>query len=164
MRLFVQFAAIFLSATASGAAQLVEVREPTAIAAAFSPAASVRVMNVWATWCVPCVEEMADLRAIGATFGSRVSVVGVSLDDMIPGDRAVSKKNVVAFLDLHRIAFPNVYYIGNSDALGDYLRFDGAIPITIAYDRSGHELWRQQGKLDRQKTIATIRKLLGRTR
>lgn len=164
MRLFAQFAAIFLSATAAGAAQLVEVRAPTAIAASFSPAASVRVMNVWATWCVPCVEEMADLRAIGATFGSRVSVVGVSLDDMIPGDRAVSKKKVVAFLDLHRIAFPNIYYVGNSDALGDYLRFDGAIPITIAYDRSGHELWRQQGRLDRQKTIATIRKLLGRTR
>jgi len=164
MRLFAPFAAIFLSATAAGAAQLIEVREPTAIAAAFSPAASLRVMNVWATWCVPCVEEMADLRVIGATFGSRVSVVGVSLDDMIPGDRAVSKKKVVAFLDRQRIAFPNMYYVGNSDALGDYLRFDGAIPITIAYDRSGHELWRQKGKLDRQKTIATMRKLLGRIR
>src|ERR1700674_1901221 len=163
MRLFALSAAICLSAAVAGAAQLIEVRDPTAIATAFSPAASVRVMNVWATWCVPCVEEMADLRAIGATFGSRVSVVGVSLDDMIPGDRALSKKKVVAFLDLHRIAFPNIYYVGNSDALGDYLRFDGAIPITIAYDRSGHELWRQQGKLDRQKTIATIRKLLGRT-
>ena len=83
---------------------------------------------------------------------------------MIPGERAVSKKKVVAFLDRQRIAFPNIYYVGNGDALGDYLRFDGAIPITIAYDRSGRELWRQQGKLDRQKTIATIRKLLGRTR
>jgi len=164
MRLFAPFAAIFLSASAAGAAQLIEVREPTALAAAFAPAASVRVMNVWATWCVPCVEEMADLRAIGATFGARVSVVGVSLDDMIPGDRVVSKNKVVAFLDRQRIAFPNIYYVGNSDALADFLHFDGAIPITIAYDRGGHELWRKQGKLDRQKTIATIRKLLGRTR
>ena len=164
MRLFAPFAAIFLSASAAGAAQLIEVREPTALAAAFAPAASVRVMNVWATWCVPCVEEMADLGAIGATFGARVSVVGVSLDDMIPGDRAVSKNKVVAFLDRQRIVFPNIYYVGNGDALADYLRFDGAIPITIAYDRRGRELWRKQGKLDRQKAIATIRKLLGRTR
>jgi thiol-disulfide isomerase/thioredoxin len=163
MRLFAPFAAICLSATVAAAAQLIEVRQPTAIAATFSPAASVRVMNVWATWCVPCVEEMSDLRAIGAAFGSRVSVVGVSLDDMIPGDRVASKKKVVAFLDRQHIAFPNIYYVGNGDALGDYLRFDGAIPITIAFDRNGHELWRQQGRLDRQKAIAMIRKLLGRT-
>ena len=163
MRLFALSAAICLSAAIAGAAQLIEVRDPKAIAAAFSSESTVRLMNVWATWCVPCVEEMADLRAIGSTFGSRVSVVGVSLDDMLPGDRAASRKKVVAFLDRQRIAFPNIYYAGNADALGDYLRFDGAIPITIAYDRAGHELWRQQGKLDRQKTIAMIRKLLGRT-
>jgi thiol-disulfide isomerase/thioredoxin len=164
MRLYAPFVAFFLSATAAGAAQVVEVREPARIAAAFSPQASIRVVNVWATWCVPCVEEMADLRAIRSTFGPEVSLIGVSLDDMLPGDRQISKKKVAAFLDRQRIAFPNVYYVGNSDALGEFLRFDGAIPITIAFDRSGRELWRQQGRLDRRKTITTIRKLLGRSR
>jgi len=156
--------AFFLSATVAGAAQVVEVREPAKIAAAFSPQASIRVVNVWATWCVPCVEEMADLRAIRSTFGPEVSVIGVSLDDMLPGDRQISKKKVAAFLDRQRIVFPNVYYVGNSDALGEFLRFDGAIPITIAFDRGGRELWRQQGRLDRRKTITTIRKLLGGSR
>jgi len=164
MRLYAPFVAFFLSATAAGAAQVVEVREPARIAAAFSPQASIRVVNVWATWCVPCVEEMADLRAIRSTFGPEVSVIGVSLDDMLPGDRQISKKKVAAFLDRQRIAFPNVYYVGNSDALGEFLRFDGAIPITIAFDRGGRELWRQQGRLDRKKTITTIRKLLGGSR
>ena len=164
MRLYALFVAFFLSATAAGAAQVVEVREPAKIAAAFSPQASIRVVNVWATWCVPCVEEMADLRAIRSTFGPEVSVIGVSLDDMLPGDRQISKKKVAAFLDRQRIAFPNVYYVGNSDALGEFLRFDGAIPITIAFDRGGRELWRQQGRLDRKKTITAIRKLLGGSR
>lgn len=164
MRLYAPFVAFFLSATAAGAAQVVEVREPAKIAAAFSPQASIRVLNVWATWCVPCVEEMADLRVIRSTFGPEVSLIGVSLDDMLPGDRQVSKRKVTEFLDRQRIAFPNVYYVGNSDALGDFLRFDGAIPITIAFDRGGRELWRQQGRLDRRKTISTIRKLLGRSR
>jgi len=164
MRLSAPFVAFFLSATAAGAAQVVEVREPAKIAAAFSPQASIRVVNVWATWCVPCVEEMADLRAIRSTFGPELSLIGVSLDDMLPGDRQLSKKKVAAFLDGQRIAFPNVYYVGNSDALGEFLRFDGAIPITIAFDRGGRELWRQQGRLDRKKTINTIRKLLGRSR
>jgi thiol-disulfide isomerase/thioredoxin len=164
MRLYALFAAFFLSATAAAAAQVVEVREPAKIATAFSPQASIRVVNVWATWCVPCVEEMADLRAIRSSFGPELSLIGVSLDDMLPGDRQISKKKVAAFLDQQRIAFPNVYYVGNSDALGEFLRFDGAIPITIAFDRGGRELWRQQGRLDRRKTINTIRKLLGRSR
>ena len=164
MRAFALFAAFCLSLTPTQAANLVEVKEPARIADAFSPRSSLRLMNVWATWCVPCVEEMNDLRAIDATFGPEVSIVGVSLDDMIPGDRAATRRKVVAFLDQKKINYSNVYYSGNNDALADALRFSGEIPITIVYDRNGHELWRQQGKLDRQKTIAEIRKLLRRTR
>jgi thiol-disulfide isomerase/thioredoxin len=148
----------------AGAANVVEVKEPSRIAASFSPRAALRVVNVWATWCVPCVEEMADVRAIGEAFGTQVSLVGISLDDMIPGDRAATKRKVAGFLDQKKISYINLYYSGNSDALASALRFSGEIPITIVYDRRGRELWRKQGKLDRQETIGQIRKLLGRNR
>jgi thiol-disulfide isomerase/thioredoxin len=164
MRAFVPFAVFCLSAATAGAASLVEVKDPARIADSFSPKAPVRLVNVWATWCVPCVEEMADLRAISDVFGTQVSLVGVSLDDMIPGDRAEIKRKVTTFLDQKKIAYTNIYYRGQSDALAENLRFGGEIPITILYDRSGRELWRQQGKIDRKKTIAEIRKILGRTR
>lgn len=165
MRAYVPFAAFCLSvAAAAGAANLVELREPAKIADSFSARAPVRVMNVWATWCVPCVEEMNDLRTISITFGTQVSLVGVSLDDMIPGDRAATKRKVINFLDQKQITYTNIYYRGNTDALGDRLRFNGQIPITIVYDRAGREVWRQQGKLDREKAIAQIRKMLGRKR
>jgi thiol-disulfide isomerase/thioredoxin len=165
MRTFALFAAFCLRLAAPAeAANLVEVKEPARIAEAFSPRASLRVMNVWATWCVPCVEEMNDLRTIDATFGPEVSIVGVSLDDMIPGDRAATRRKVIAFLDQKQISYSNIYYSGSNEALADALRFSGEIPITIVYDRNGRELWRQQGKLDRRKTIAEIRKLLRRTR
>lgn len=164
MRAFVPFAAFCLSVVAAtaGAANLVELKEPAKIADAFSPRAPVRVVNVWATWCVPCVEEMSDLRTISNTFGTQVSLVGVSLDDMIPGDRVVTKRKVTDFLDQKRITYTNIYYRGNNDTLGETLRFNGEIPITIVYDRTGREVWRQQGKLDRDKAIAEIRKMLGR--
>ena len=162
MRTFALFAAFCLSGASATAAKLVEIREPARIADAFSPAAPLRVMNVWATWCVPCVEEMSDLRAIGDTFGTKVSIIGVSLDDMIPADRAATMRKVAAFLDQKRISYSNLYYSGKSDALADALRFNGEIPITIIYDRRGRELWRRQGKIDRQKTIAEIKKLLRR--
>src|SRR5438034_7153132 len=163
MRACVPFAAFCLSvAPIAGAANLVELKEPAKIVESFSAKAPVRVLNVWATWCVPCVEEMADLGTISHTFGTQVSLVGVSLDDMIPGDRTATKRKVIDFLDHKRITYTNIYYRGNNDALGDKLRFNGEIPITIVYDRAGREVWRQQGKLDREKAIAQIRKMLGR--
>ena len=164
MRTFALFAAFCLSASTAAAAKLVEVKEPARIAQAFSAKAPLRMINVWATWCVPCVEEIGDIGAISNLFASDVSVIGVSLDDMIPSNRDAMKRKVEAFLDQKKIRYSNIYYSGNSDALADSLRFNGEIPITILYDRNGRELWRQQGKIDRQKTIATIRKLLRRNR
>jgi thiol-disulfide isomerase/thioredoxin len=156
---FARFTVSFLSvavAAAAFAADLRTLHDPAKIAAVFPAAAKVRVVNVWATWCVPCVEEMPDLRAIDDAFGGEVAIVGVSLDDMIPDTKAAT---VASFLDRQKIAYPNVYYTGNADDLGASLDFSGEIPVTIVYDRKGKELWRQQGRLDRDQTIARLREL-----
>lgn len=161
MRRFARFAVTFLSLLTLPvfAANLRPVREPAKIASVFPREAKLRLVNVWAMWCVPCVAEMPDLRKIDETFGAEVAIVGISLDDMIPG---AESKNVVSFLDKQQIKFPNVYYTGNPDALGDYLNFSGEIPITIIYDNKGKELWRHQGRLDRNQTIAQLRVFLRR--
>ncbi len=156
-----RFAASFLSviALSAHAADLRTLKESKQIAAVFPAAAKLRVLNVWATWCVPCVAEMPDLRTIDETFGNEVAITGVSLDDMIPGTK---REKVVAFLDRQKIAFTNIYYTGNPDDLGDTLDFDGEIPITIVYDARGKEVWRHRGRIDREKTIAQLRELLRR--
>jgi thiol-disulfide isomerase/thioredoxin len=166
-----RFAALFLSSLAASlsalltlplfGADLRTVKEPAKIASVFPAGARLRVVNVWATWCAPCVAEMPDLRTIDQTFGSEVALVGVSLDDMIPGAKAAQ---VAAFLDKQKIAFTNVYYTGNADDLGDYLDFSGEMPVTIVLDAKGKELWRHQGKIDREKAIAQLRELLRRIR
>ena len=148
----------FLALTAS-AADLRRVKDPAKIAAVFPAAAKVRVVNVWAMWCVPCVAEMPDLRAIDDAFGAEVTLAGVSLDDMLPDAKS---EKTVQFLDQQKIAFPNVYYTGNADELGEKLNFSGEIPVTIVFDRKGNELWRHQGRLDREKTIARLRETLRR--
>ena len=156
-----RFAASFLSLLALPvfAADLRAIKEPAKIAAVFPAAAKVRVINVWAMWCVPCVAEMPDLRAIDDAFGAEVALAGVSLDDMLPDAKSEKTKQ---FLDQQKIAFPNVYYTGNADDLGEHLKFSGEIPVTIVFDRKGNELWRHQGRLDREKTIARLRETLRR--
>lgn len=160
---FAPFAVFFLSAAAP-APKLLEVKDPPKITAVFPREATVRVVNVWATWCVPCVEEMDDLQLLAKEFkaDSRFALVGVSLDDMVPDDRAKSKFRVAQFLQKKKVVFANVYYSGKTDKLGDYWNFSGEIPITMVFDRNGKELWRHQGRIDRQQTIAAIRKLLRR--
>ena len=154
-------AALLLACAPLFAADLRPVHDPAKIAGVFPRAAKVRVLNVWAMWCVPCVAEMPDLRAVDAAFGAEVAMAGVSLDDMLPDAKSAA---TAAFLDKQKVAYPNIYYTGNADDLGEHLRFNGEIPVTIVYDGDGKELWRQQGPIDRDKTIARLRETLRRMR
>src|SRR4051794_3911670 len=99
MRKCARFAVLFLSlAGVASAADLRDVKDPAALATMCPAVAKLRLVNVWATWCVPCVEEMPVLGSIHQAFGDDVAMLGVTLDDMIPGDRAETKKKVRAFL------------------------------------------------------------------
>jgi thiol-disulfide isomerase/thioredoxin len=162
MRESVRFAASFLSvvlATSAFAADLRPAKDPYLIDRTFPATSKVRLVNLWATWCRPCVSEMADLRAVRAAFGKELAITGVSIDDMIPDTKP---EQVEAFLDKHNIAYPNVYYTGNPETLGRYYDFNGAIPLTILFDAEGQELWRKRGPIQREETVAKIRELLGR--
>lgn len=158
MRAPIPFILLLLASVAS-AADLRDVKDPAKIKDVFPRAAKLRIVNIWATWCVPCVAEMPELRAVGAAFGPEVALAGVSMDDMIPGAK---RENVAAFLDRQKIAYVNVYYKGNADDISGYYHFEGEIPVTIAFDSAGHEVWRHQGVIKSASTIAELRTLLRR--
>jgi len=150
---------LLLIAHVASAATLRDVKDPKKIAEVFPKNAKLRVVNIWATWCVPCVAEMPELRAVDAAFGPEVAMVGVSADDSVPdADRA----KVAAFLDKQKIAYTNVYYRGTIDDLMNFYRLEGTIPITLVFDRNGKELWRHDGPVRSAEAIKEIKKLLGR--
>jgi thiol-disulfide isomerase/thioredoxin len=151
--------ALLLMASAASAADLRDLNDPAKIKDVFPRTAKLRILNIWATWCVPCVAEMPELRAVGAAFGPEVVLAGVSMDDMIPGAK---RENVALFLDRQKIRYVNVYYKGNADDLSGYYRFQGGIPVTIAFDAAGREVWRHQGAIKSASTISELRELLRR--
>lgn len=70
--------------------------KPVALPDAWS--GRVTLVNLWATWCAPCLQEMPDLQAYAVEQGvSGVQVVGIALDDAA---------TVRAFLDRHGIRYP----------------------------------------------------------
>jgi thiol-disulfide isomerase/thioredoxin len=157
--LFALLIAMLLSASAASAADLRDVKDVKKIKDVFPRTAKLHVLNIWATWCVPCVAEMPELRAVSAAFGPEVALVGVSMDDMIPDAK---RESVAAFLDRQKIRYVNVYYKGNPDDLSGYYHFEGEIPVTIAFDAAGREVWRHQGAIRSANTIAELRTLLRR--
>lgn len=70
--------------------------QPVTIPAAWAGRPS--LVNLWATWCAPCLKEMPDLQAFADAQGATgVRVVGIALDDAAA---------VAAFLRQHGITYP----------------------------------------------------------
>jgi len=155
-----------LAITATSSTPLPEVRSGDEVLRAFRGDARIRVVNIWATWCVPCVAEMPQLEAVSSSMrADGVEFIGVTLDDAIPGDRAERKHLVTRFLAGRRIRFRNFYYVGRTTALADRFRFDGTIPITLVFDPSGRELFRNEGVIDAVKFRRKLENLIkGRPR
>jgi thiol-disulfide isomerase/thioredoxin len=158
----ITFLLVVLLALPAAAAQLLESNKPAAVRDLFTPRAKLHVVNLWATWCQPCVAELADLKTIDAHFGEEVQLIGVSFDDTIPGSRPAAIRKVREFLAKRAIAWANLYYTGPIGEAQTFFNFEGEIPITIVYDSAGREVLRHQGKIDRIALTAALEKLLGR--
>jgi thiol-disulfide isomerase/thioredoxin len=94
------------------------------------------LLNVWATWCPPCREEMPTLDRLQSTLGGPAfEVVALSIDE---GGLPV----VQAFFDQFRIKHLQPYL----DTLGDASGLSaGGIPLTLLIDRDGREIGRKLG-------------------
>ncbi|HEX6866740.1 MAG TPA: TlpA disulfide reductase family protein, partial [Caulobacteraceae bacterium] len=96
------------------------------------------VMNMWATWCPPCKEEMPTLAKLQAVYAAQpVAVVAVSVDR--DRDLAEAKAELAANPPLKLYRDP-----GYKLAFGLEPRAQG-FPTTVIYDRQGRERARLSG-------------------
>jgi thiol-disulfide isomerase/thioredoxin len=95
-------------------------------------------LNLWATWCAPCVKELPTLDRLSRSQKG-IEVVAVS-QDMAP------RASIEAFLEGHKIGDVAAYQdpkMALSGALGAEV-----LPTSILYDAQGREIWRYVGDLD----------------
>jgi peroxiredoxin len=106
------------------------------------------LLNVWATWCTECREEMADLEGLKQEFAPRgLRVIGVSVD------RAGTDR-VRRFAETERLSF--IVAHDPAQAVQQAYQIVG-VPETLLIGRDGRLLWRVFGnirsKLDSMRTL-----------
>lgn len=109
------------------------------------------LLNLWATWCAPCVIEMPMLDELAGELDGSVKVLTVS------EDMASAEGKVVAFFAEKKFSHLPQWLDQNNDLA---VAFGGgaALPLTVLYDAQGKEVWRIMGGYD--WTGATARELV----
>lgn len=97
------------------------------------------LLNLWATWCGPCIKEMPMLDALAKAQAGRLTVLTVSQD--MEGRRVVAP-----FFARHRYAALKPW-LDKDNKLMLQLGETG-LPVSVLYDAQGKELWRVRGDLD----------------
>jgi thiol-disulfide isomerase/thioredoxin len=93
------------------------------------------VLNVWATWCGPCVEEFPFFVKLSGDYKSKgLAVIGVSLDE--PEDRG----KVATFIGKTKTTFP--MYMRTTRTMDEFIqpldkKWVGTAPTTYFFDKGG---------------------------
>jgi len=95
------------------------------------------LVNLWATWCGPCVLEMPMLDQLASDGKLRVVTVSEDLQ---------GAEKVVPFFAQRKFAHLEPW-LDPENALGDHYA-TGILPTTVLYDAAGREVWRMIGGHD----------------
>jgi len=106
------------------------------------------VVNFWATWCVPCVEEIPTFSRVHAEHAGRVAFVGLGID---------SPSNIASFNARFKPSYPLVVAgAGGTELARAFGDNAGALPYTIMLGPDGRIIASRLGRVDE----ATLQKWL----
>jgi thiol-disulfide isomerase/thioredoxin len=102
------------------------------------------LLNLWATWCGPCVLEMPTLDRLAQQQAGRLEVVVVSQD--LKGAAQVNP-----WWAAHKFRLLQPYTDPEDHMLAGLNGGDvgaGSLPTTVLFDKEGREVWRMLGAMD----------------
>ena len=121
-----------------------------------------RLINIWATWCGPCVAEIPDFLNINRMYRNRdFELITISADKPDKKDKALST--------LKRLQASSKNYIYNSDDIYKLIelvdpKWQGALPYTLLVEPNGKIVYQKQGAINplKMKTLIVQHPLIGR--
>jgi len=109
----------------------------------------VLVVNFWASWCPPCVEEMPALDKIAQEYASKnVLIVGIGID---------SPSNIRQFLEMTPVSYPIVIGgLEGSNLSKQMGNTQGALPYTVIINQKGKAIYTKLGKISEEELRKAI--------
>jgi len=103
------------------------------------------VLNIWATWCPPCVKELPSLNALQLAMGNDdFQVIAMSMDKGTEGQKAAKK-----FMEDNNLASLRPYTDGYDELTKlEAMRDVAGIPVTLILDKKMRVVARYQGDAD----------------
>ena len=113
----------------------------------------VLVVNFWASWCPPCVEEMPALDRIAQEYASKnVLIVGIGID---------SPSNIREFLQKTPVSYPIVLGgLEGSNLSKQMGNTQGALPYTVVINSKGKSIYTKLGKISEEELKKAINSAL----
>jgi thiol-disulfide isomerase/thioredoxin len=106
------------------------------------------LINVWATWCPPCLAEMPELVAAHQEWGDRVRFVGLAADS--------EREHVLALME----RFAITYEVAEIDASAARRWNVTSLPSTYLVGADGRIAWSTRGQVDRETLERELANLL----
>ena len=108
------------------------------------------VVNVWASWCPPCIAEQPDLNEAATELGDDVQFVGLNIRD-------ASREDALAFARKLEVDYPSIYS-SNGSALLSFAGTLGprSIPSTVVLDAEGRIAASVQGRIPSVLTLVDL--------
>ena len=114
---------------------------------------NVLVVNFWASWCPPCVEEMPALDKIAQEYAPKnVLIVGIGID---------SPSNIREFLQKTPVSYPIVLGgLEGSNLSKQMGNTQGALPYTVVINPKGKSIYTKLGKISEEELKKAINSAL----
>ena len=119
------------------------------------------MVNVWATWCGPCVAEIPELGKIAKDYADQgVAVIGVLADSIMDNNLTRDEGSITAGIDILRESNAKYINLIPDKSLNNFIMELEYYPTTFFVDHTGTILYEKVGSNNYESWAAEIERLL----